>query len=58
MTLKNSRKRTNPSFRRKPESSILIDFANYNFLDTGFRRCDDRFFSTLLAQSYDIHRDA
>jgi len=47
--LKKSEKHPNPSFRRKPESSLLLIFVGSNILDPGFRRGDETFFKKLLA---------
>jgi hypothetical protein len=47
--LKKSENHPNPSFRRKPESSLLlISFTLINILDLGFRRGDEAFFDKLL----------
>jgi len=42
-----SLKHADSSFRRKPESSVLM-ILFINILDTGFRRCDELFFNPLL----------
>jgi hypothetical protein len=46
--LKKSEKHLNPSFRRKPEGSLLL---GSNILDPGFRRGDEAFFSNLLIRN-------